>query len=75
MSRSRKKTPTIPSCCGSNSKGKTFCNRIFRKKSKARIRNGLEPLHNLNEAINQWDLGCDGLAIYRTNLDDKYLRK
>lgn len=75
MSRSKKKSPCIKPCGGSNSKGKKYCNRIFRRKSKEKILQNKEPLYDLNEAINEWDLGCDGLARYIKNLDNKYLRK
>lgn len=75
MSKSYKKNPCIAHCCGSNSKGKRFCNCIFRRKSKDNMSQGKEPLYRLNEAINEWDLGCDGLARYVRNLDEKYLRK
>ena len=75
MSRSRKKNPCITPCCGSNSYGKKLCNKVFRRKSKYLLKSGKEPLHNLNEAMDQWDLGTDGLATYRTDLDETYMRK
>lgn len=75
MSRSYKHSPFLPPCCGSNSKGKKICNRKFRRRSNQNIRSGLEPLYNMNEAMDSWDMGCDGLAFYRRDIEQKYLRK
>jgi len=75
MSRSRKKNPCITTCYGSNTYGKKICNKIFRHKSKYLIKIDKEPLHSLNEAMDEWDLGTDGLATYRTDLDETDMRK
>jgi hypothetical protein len=75
MSRSRRHTPAICWCGKTNKRSKQTCNRIFRHRSIQNIRNGLEPLHNRNEALNIWEFDKDGKAVYNKDLEQKYLRK
>lgn len=63
-------------CGGSNKLDRTMANRLFRKRSKQKMKNGEEPLHSLNEVSDTWDFTTDGLAIYFGNeLEEKYMRK
>ena len=63
MSRSRKEVAgSTWCCCKSQKKGKRFCNRKFRRKEHQLMAMGeFEKLpYNLNEAMEEWDLGGDG---------------
>ena len=59
----------------SNKKDRTLANKIFRAKSKNRIRNGKEPLHSLRECSDVWNFNSDGLPHWRNKIDKSWLRK
>ena len=76
MSRSYRKHPAMGICKGSNKKARTLANRLFRKRSKRKIKKGEEPLYCLREVSDVWEFPTDGLAIWwGKDLDQKYLRK
>ena len=75
MSRSRKHTPAITWCGRTNKRSKQICNRIFRHRSRQNIRNGLEPLHKKQEALNNYKFNEDGTAVYIKDLEKKWMRK
>lgn len=59
----------------SNKKDRTLANKIFRAKSKNRIRNGKEPLYSLRECSDVWNFNSDGLPRWRNKVDKSWLRK
>lgn len=54
---------------------KRFANRRFRKLARSCVRRGLRPPHRTREVSNVWDFNRDGLAVWKNNIDKKYLRK
>lgn len=65
MSRSYKKHPFIAIVCYfSNKKDKTIANRLFRRISKKKIKEGKEPLYSLKECSDVYNFDSDGLARY-----------
>ena len=59
MSRSRKKTPIMGNCGGSEKQDKRFNNRKVRRRNKIRIAKQEEPL-DYNELTNPWSMSKDG---------------
>lgn len=68
MSRSYKKS-TCKLAGDSNKKYKTIANKKFRKGSKLRLKNGLDPFFNLNEVYDTYLFPSDGLAYYVSKRD------
>ena len=65
MSRIYKKHPFTTICCYfSNKKDKTIANRLFRRISKKKIKEGKDPLYSLRECSNTYNFDSDGLAFY-----------
>ena len=65
MSRSYKKHPfTTFACHVSNKLDKSIANRLFRRISKKKLKQGEEPLHSLKEISDTWNFDSDGLAYY-----------
>jgi hypothetical protein len=61
MSRSFRKTKIFGiTTCESEKKDKRIANRKFRRKSKAAVKEGAEPPHDLAEVSSTWDFGKDG---------------
>ena len=75
MSRSRKKHPCITWCGNTNKLSKRTCNRIFRKLSKRGIIDERYMPFDLNQAMNVYNFNSDGLAVWHTDLDKKFMRK
>ena len=74
MSRSFKRNPFMCYCIYvSNKKDKTVANRLFRKRSKQRLKQGEEPLHSLKEISDTWNFDSDGLAYYHPKEYYNYL--
>lgn len=51
-------------CYFSNKKDKILANRLFRRISKKKLKQGEEPLHSLKEISDTWNFDSDGLACY-----------
>lgn len=65
MSRSYKKHPFISFACHvSNKEDKVSANRLFRRISKKKLKQGEDPLHSLKEISDVWDFDSDGLPYY-----------
>jgi hypothetical protein len=65
MSRSFKKHPFMAvACYFSNKEDKILANRLFRRISKKKLKQGEEPLHSLKEVSDTWNFDSDGLAYY-----------
>ncbi len=61
MSRSRKKTPRLGiSSSNSEKKDKQTANRIFRRKGKQQVKNGKEPVVDINDVMTTWEMAKDG---------------
>lgn len=77
MSRSRRKTPIVGVCSGSEKKDKRFANRALRKTIKQKLINEVDenllPIMNEKTQIYSWNK--DG-KIYFGNVESKkYFRK
>lgn len=82
MGKSKAKTKKLKSGGRrqSNKKDKTAANQLFRRKSRVQIHvNPEEENKNLpilvREVLDVWDFSSDGLAIYDSELPEKYMRK
>ena len=76
MSRSKAKHPKISWICYfSNKKDKRIANRLFRRLSKSKLKQGKDPLYRLRECSNTYNFDSDGLPHWVNGLDEKYLRK
>lgn len=73
MSRSYKKTNISSNTCAESEKDdKRRANRVFRRRSKEKIKNNKEPLYDINEISDPWLFAKDGKS--RTK-DKRRLRK
>ena len=76
MSRSKAKHTKISWICYfSNKKDKRIANRLFRRLSKSKLKQGKDPLYRLRECSDTYNFDSDGLPHWINGLDEKYLRK
>ena len=74
MSRSFKKHPfKVSVCYFSNKEDKILANKLFRRISKKKLKQGEEPLHSLKEISDTWNFDSDGLAYYHPKEYYNYL--
>ena len=75
MSRSYKKSPCLTWCGNTNKLSKRTCNRMFRRLAKIRLAKGRDLPIKSKEVMDVYDFNTDGLAMWRNNLEKKFLRK
>ena len=75
MSRSRKHSPCLCWCGRTNKLSKKYANRLFRRLTHSLMRRGMRPPCRMREVSNVWCFNRDGLAVWKNNIDKKYLRK
>lgn len=74
MSRSYKKTPVSTiACCQSQKQDKRSCNRVFRRKSKIRLKQDCDLPVRLREVRDVWSFTGDGKRYWR--YDCRFFKK
>ncbi len=79
MGKTRAKTKAIKAGGRrqSDKKDKIFANKQFRRKTKEALKSGKEEKipKKMKEVSDTWNFNSDGLAIYCSDLPEKYMRK
>lgn len=75
MSRSRKHSPCLCWCGRTNKLSKKYANKMFRRLSKRMVEQGMRPPFRVREVSNVWCFNRDGLAVWKNNIEEKFLRK
>ncbi len=75
MGKSYRHTAIAGVASSSEKEDKRKANRKFRRISKERIRNDLEPLYDLDEAVDKWSMSKDGSFYFDENKYPDLMRK
>ena len=75
MSRSRKHSPCLCWCGRTNKLSKRYANKMFRRLSKRMVEQGMRPPFRVREVYGVHYFNRDGLARWRNNIEEKFLRK
>jgi hypothetical protein len=74
MSRSRKKTPKMGWCGGSEKEDKQFWHRAYRRRCRQMIQTGLFDMPHFRERSSPWNMAKDGKCWFDPVLEPKWMR-